>query len=334
MLCLIESLGSRVFFIRTKYYNEMVLDLSHIENLAITGANGFVGRSIVENIATFPAEYLPMKLTLITRSGVNYSIEQRLSERTKFYSQDLCLPWNLPEEFSHLINLAADGTRDPYSDNACSQFEMISENLVRWIERSNTRVKVFHASSGACFGYKPIDARGNQINSKKLFIQNRIKVEESLAKYAKRLDFSLTIGRLFTFSGKNILKNSKYAISDFTLSAVKNGLISVNGDPQTQRSYLHQDSMSEWILRAITTAVPDSFFQIGSNEVVTILQLAEYISHKTGAEVEFSKEPSSGDIYIPDNSDTKTKLGVEEGKNWKEAVLEMIAEARKINNVG
>jgi nucleoside-diphosphate-sugar epimerase len=311
----------------------MMLDLSHIENLAITGANGFVGRSIVENIATFPTEYLPMKLTLVTRGGVNYSIEQRLSERTKFYSQDLCLPWKLPEEFSHLINLAADGTRDPYSDNACSQFEVISENLVRWIERSNTRVKVFHASSGACFGYRPINTGGNQIHSKKSFIQNRIKVEQFLAKYAERLDFSLTIGRLFTFSGKNILKNSKYALSDFILSAVKNGLISVNGDPQTQRSYLHQDSMSEWILRA-TTAVPDSILQIGSNEAVTILQLVEYISQKTGAEVEFSKEPSGGDIYIPDNTDTRIKLGVEEGKNWKEAVLEMIAEARKIYNVG
>jgi len=311
----------------------MMLDLSHIENLAITGANGFVGRSIVENIAKFPTEYLPMKLTLVTRGGVNYSIEQRLSERTKFYSQDLCLPWKLPEEFSHLINLAADGTRDPYSDNACSQFEVISENLVRWIERSNTRVKVFHASSGACFGYRPIDTGSNQIHSKKSFIQNRIKVEESLAKYAERLEFSLTIGRLFTFSGKNILKKSKYALSDFILSAVKNGLISVNGDPQTRRSYLHQDSMSEWILRA-TTAVPDSILQIGSNEAVTILQLAEYISQKTGAEVEFYKEPSGGDIYIPDNTDTRIKLGVEEGKNWKEAVLEMIAEARKIYNVG
>jgi nucleoside-diphosphate-sugar epimerase len=311
----------------------MVLDLSHIENLAITGANGFVGRSIVEKIATFPTEYLPMKLTLVTRGGVNYSIEQRLSKRTKLYSQDLCLPWNLPGEFSHLINLAADGTRDPYSDNACSQFEVISENLVRWIERSNTRVKVFHASSGACFDYRPINTGSNQINSKKSFIQNRIKVEESLSKYAERLDFSLTIGRLFTFSGKNILKNSKYALSDFILSAVKNGLISVNGNPLTQRSYLHQDSMSEWILRA-TTAMPDFILQIGSTEAVTILQLAEYISQKTGAEVEFSKEPSGGDIYIPDNTDTRIKLGVKEGKNWKEAVLEMIAEARKINNVG
>ena len=91
--------------------------------------------------------------------------------------------------------------------------------------------------------------------------------------------------------------------------------------------------MSEWILRA-TTAVPDSILQIGSNEAVTILQLAEYISQKTGAEVEFYKEPSGGDIYIPDNTDTRIKLGVEEGKNWKEAVLEMIAEARKIYNVG
>jgi nucleoside-diphosphate-sugar epimerase len=214
---------------------------------------------------------------------------------------------------------------------ACNQFTTIAENLVKWIRHSNSKLTVFHASSGACFGYRPIDASSNQISSKEKFIQNRIKTEAFLADNAKYLNFSLSIGRLFTFSGKNILSKPQYAVSNFILSAVKTGKISVQGNPQTQRSYLHQDTMSKWILKATTSLEPSPILQIGSNEVVTMKQLAEFVARETNAEIEYSKKPTNGDIYIPDNTETRIKLGVEEGKNWKDAVVEMITEARLLN---
>jgi hypothetical protein len=92
--------------------------------------------------------------------------------------------------------------------------------------------------------------------------------------------------------------------------------------------------MSEWILTALASSEVNSTYQIGSNEAVTIGQLAEFIALETGAEINYSKSPSRGDIYIPDNTETRIKLGVEEGKDWKEAVLEMIARARLLNNAG
>jgi hypothetical protein len=49
-------------------------NLSRIENLAITGADGFVDRSIVEYIATLGTVCLPIKLTLVNRGRTNYSV--------------------------------------------------------------------------------------------------------------------------------------------------------------------------------------------------------------------------------------------------------------------
>ena len=49
-------------------------NLSRIENLAITGADGFAARSIVEYIATFGTVCLPIKLTLVNRGRTNYSV--------------------------------------------------------------------------------------------------------------------------------------------------------------------------------------------------------------------------------------------------------------------
>lgn len=308
-----------------------MLDLSHIKNLAITGANGFVGRSIIENISKLSDQHLPKKLTLITRNGLNYSIGPQLFERTRFIYQDLCQVWEFQDNVTHLVNLAADGTKDSYSNEACSKFTSISENLVQWIKRTNQQITVFHASSGACFGYKPLVPRIHQNNIKANFILNRIEVEDFLLMSSRKIGFNLSIGRLFTFSGSNILSKSQYALSQFIDTATRSRRIIVKGDPETERSYLHQDAMSGWIMKALSVAESDIFLQIGSNEVVTIGELANYIAQETGASIEFAKDPIPGDRYIPENSETMCRLGMGQGKSWRDAVLEMIKEARKTN---
>jgi nucleoside-diphosphate-sugar epimerase len=193
-------------------------------------------------------------------------------------------------------------------------------------------IKIFHASSGACYGYKPLITGSESVDSKRIFIQARIKVEDNLLELSRRQKFSLSIGRLFSFTGNNLMSKNQYAVTAFIKSALSGNRIEVLGDPLTVRSYLHQNSMSEWILTALASSEVNSCYQIGSNEAVTIGQLAEFIALETGAEINYSKSPSRGDIYIPDNTETRIKLGVEEGKGWKEAVLEMIARARLLNN--
>jgi nucleoside-diphosphate-sugar epimerase len=304
-----------------------MMDLSHFDNLAITGANGFVGRSVLEFLGTLAPENLPNQVTLITRQGLDFQLPKNLVEISESTLQDLTLPWQIPGDVSQLLNLAADGSKDPYSEGACIQFEAISRNLVDWAQKSEVPRKIFHASSGACFGQYPIDPNNPPTDSKVLFKKNRVKVEEYLIESSERAGFELSIGRLFSFSGKNLLAKRQYALSSFVHSAVGTGKIIVLGDPLTQRSYLHESSMSEWILKSLVTQESYVDLEIGSNEAVTIGELAEFIAGETNAIVEYSTFPTSGDIYVPNNRDTRIKLGVDEGAHWKEAVVEMISEA-------
>lgn len=310
-----------------------MMDLSNVHNLAITGANGFVGRSIVDLLDSLPQEFLPEHVTLITRKGLNYQIGESLSKKCTQVSQDLTKTWELPQTISHLVNLAADGTSEPYSQQACEHFDVISENLTSWISKSNRDIRVFHASSGACFGFKGLNKNKNIDETKVAFASNRISVENKLVQRSEELGFELSIGRLFSFSGKHILNKRQYAISNFIQAALQTGTINVLGDPLTQRSYLHQTSMSEWILKALVASEQHRDLQIGSNIAVTIRQLAELISLNTTAQISYTTNPKIGDIYIPDNSSTRTKLEVEEGIGWEKAVLEMIADARTMNYV-
>lgn len=309
-----------------------MLNLSEIDNLAITGANGFVGRSIVEKIASLPQENLPKNITLVTRQGLNYQLSENLKGRSSEVTQNLEYSWTIDSKVSHLLNLAADGSKNPYSEKACTQFEKISRNLVDWIGNKNSPTKIFHASTGACFGYKPLgDIRGFD-RSKDLFIKNRISVESYLSDNLKRNETTLSIGRLFSFSGKNILHKSQYAISNFVQSAVNSKKIQILGHPLTERSYLHQDSMSEWILAAVISTESYLDLQVGSNQKITLKQLADFVAENSGASVHYTTNFPPGDRYVANNFETRIKLGVEEGIGWKDAVLEMITEARILNN--
>lgn len=309
-----------------------MLNLQDLESLLITGSNGFVGRSTVEYLGKLDKSLLPNEVILVTRQGLNYEIPENLFPRTRVIKQDLLNDWKFEAQPSHIINLAADGSRAPYSKESSDSYVLLNRNLINWISRQEKSIKIFHASSGACFGHKPLTPGIQPADTKNGFINSRLKVEEILLEFSCQQGIALSIGRLFSFTGNNLLSKNHYAVTTFIKSALSGNKIEVLGDPLTVRSYLHQDSMANWILEASTTVKSHTNLQIGSNEEVTIEQLAEFIAQKTDSEVVYSKVAEPGDIYIPDNTETRIKLNVEEGKGWKEATLEMIAEARFLKN--
>ncbi len=310
------------------------MNLNFISNLVITGANGFVGKSVVDYLSTLDYSALPQRISLVTRDGLRYRVPLSLEDRISVLNQDLTDEWKLPRTTSHILNFAADGSLAPYSESSCLRYLEINKNLISWIRNQTAGVSVFHASTGACFGEVPLLGETKQQDQKEYFRRNRLEVESLLSEQADLLGFDLRMGRLYSFSGKNILQKKQYAISTFISSSIESKTIKLFGDSRTQRSYLHQDAMSEWILQALTSSKPYRDLQIGSNHSIEMGELAEFVAEKTNANILYPINPEPGDIYIPNNLDTRTKLGVSEGINWKDAVIEMIAEARVLLDVG
>ena len=301
-----------------------MINLSAVESLLITGTNGFVGRSIIDQISKVDSQQLPNELLLVTREGLDFELPLNLRGVTTVLDQDLTQKWKFDKRVSHVINLAADGSKYPYSTAANDTFTSIVTNLVRWISTFQKSPRIFHASSGACSGFRPIRNSSEASNTKSSFSQNRLEAELILKKASSDFGFELSIGRLFTFSGVHLLKKGQYAISDFIKSAIATKAIKISGDPNTVRSYLHQDAMANWILQALVCKQPHTNLEIGSSEMVTLRELAEFIAQETSAVISFPTEPHHGDVYLPNNQETKDKLGVIEGVNWKIAVQEMI----------
>jgi nucleoside-diphosphate-sugar epimerase len=305
-----------------------MLNFNKVDSLLITGSNGFVGQAIIEKLGSLERENLPSEIVLVTRNGLNVNLPLSLRDITCVVSQDLTKPWNIPYQSSHVINLAADGSHAPYSKEASDSFILIGRNFINWLKNLDYQVNAFHASSGACFDY--VDSNTSQYlsNGKAGFIHGRIQVEEELTRESSNSDFRLSIGRLFTFSGNLLLQKNQYAITEFIKSGLFESHIKVNGNAETVRSYLHQDSMAHWILCATIDPVGLNPLQIGSSEPVTIKQLAEFVAEKTAAKVTYAPTSQAPDIYLPNNEETRSSLGVDEGTSWKIAVQDMIDNVR------
>ena len=312
--------------------------MTSIDNLVITGSNGFVGQSLLSYIASLSFDEQPRKIITLNRVDLSKEVLSKYPNiNIEYRITDLSQPWKFEISNACLINLAADGSANAYSDNASKLFTTIGNYCAEWIQQ-NIPDKVFHASSGASYGVVPLvtrdDAKENveTLATKETFIKSRLTVENILTKVAEKENTKIIIGRLFSFVGPNILKKPQYALSSFIHGAIKNKKITVIGNPNTVRSYLHETDMSNWIFRSFQEENPITVLSIGSSIKVRISELAEFIAAKTGAEVEYINPNAPGDIYIADNVSTLESLGVTETKKWQDGVIECIEIAKELKN--
>ena len=170
-------------------------------------------------------------------------------------------------------------------------FKRIGNNLIDWIIMNSPK-NVFHASSGACAGIKLVEdwnytevQRMNFIGRKSAFIESRKEVENSLLCLRTISSTKVAIGRLFSFIGPELIKKKQYAISQFLSHAIAKETLVVKGNPNTVRSYLHEDEMSDWILKTVFAGVSGEVLDIGSSAPVSLGELPHETSSLTGVGV-------------------------------------------------
>ena len=297
------------------------------ESLLITGANGFVGQSVLDQIVSLPEGQRPRGITVATRREfpkINWFISQGLNINSVI--ADLIEPWKFNRDFSHVIQLAADGSSNAYSDASSRDFVKISEQLIQWCQLSKNPIEVFHASSGACFGYQALNkVQSSPIDwNKENFVNGRLQAERMLKDAQDDGNLNLRIGRLYSFLGRHIATKTQYAAPSFAIMAKRDGVVRITGNPATVRSYLDASDMSDWILKSLINANCKNPLSIGSSTEVTILELAHEIARLIGVEVKIESNSTQPDRYVADNEETKVTLGVQETKTWKESVLEFI----------
>ena len=295
--------------------------MNTVKNLLITGSNGFVGQSFLNYLEKVSADYLPEKIILVNRSEV-VPISNTIRNRIEIISikADLSQKWEFKVDASHVLNLAGDGSGNAYTDRAAQSFIKICENLAAWAASSKPKV-IVHASSGACF-YS--GSKNENFLSKANLIFSRLEGEKILDRLNNEHKIRVVAARLFTFIGPNMLAKQQYAASMFIRDSMLNKIVNVAGNPNTIRSYMHESTMSNWLANCMMNKKIHGVVTIGSSKPVTILELAEFISYKTKAKIVIGNSEMEPSVYLPNNENSFKVLGLSEGPNWQDSVMECI----------
>lgn len=300
--------------------------------LLLTGGTGFVGRSFLRMVLreqTEP-EYIWIKITVMSRSPERFKEKYPEFDNLPwlgFCEGDVMKPSSFPKyiEFTHCMHAATDSAnRDEYTNlDRHEQIVLGTRNMLSYSVQNNIGKFAF-ISSGAAYGrnsgadklHEKISIASESLQTNNAYAVAKYEAEHLCALYGEAYGIEYVIARCFSFIGPDLLGNSNFAIVNFIFDALQNEAIIVKGDGLAQRTYLYQDDMALWLKIILLQGVSGQAYNVGSDEVVSISELAHMVRDLISPEKPVKvlgkneRKKSKVDRYVPDISKAKFELGL------------------------
>ncbi len=284
------------------------------KNIFLTGGTGFFGKSILDYFRRYPVPEL--KLTILARHPDSFQRdfpELCTLPGLRFLCGDV-RSFEFPKEkFDYIIHAATPAvtTLPPGEMNS-----IVVDGTKRALEFSGHcgASRFMLTSSGAVYGIQPPDLEliPEDFPCKPV-------TEYGIAKLAAEkmcIDSGqyVLLPRCFAFIGRYIPRDIHYAAGNFMRDCELNQPIIIQGNGRTIRSYMHADDLVEWLFTLLLSGRSGVPYNIGSENAVSIRELAELISAAYGGEREIRTlgTPSSAPPprYVPSTLRIRQELGV------------------------
>lgn len=302
-------------------------------SLFISGGTGWFGRWLLEAIA-FANARLDAGITVMALSR-NPSAFARLAPHLannsaiRFHRGDV-RDFDFPDQyFSHFIHAATTSAHETFQGEApLDKFDTLVAGSRRVLDFA-AKVQPAHflfTSSGAAYGPSSLGRpwceedllAPDTTDHLSALGQAKRSAEFLCSAYAHQHGWSLTIARCFAFVGPFMPLDIHYAIGNFMRCAQKNEPIIINGDGSPVRSYLYMADLVVWLLAALQRKGAPTIFNVGSDEAVTIAELAgrvrDWVNPASEINILGRDNASIGNparnLYVPDIRRAKECLGL------------------------
>lgn len=277
-----------------------------MKTLTIVGASGFLGRSILDYAKDKKLlKWKINKIISISRRRI-YEKNQK-SLYLRYITGDIKKLKKLPK--TDYIIYAVNSSNNKNDKNALKNFIYLLKKLPK-------KTKILFTSSGAVYG---------KIKSKKKYSKSKILTETEFKKLGKK-GYKVSIARLFTFIGKRILTEKKYAISDFIKAGRFHKKIVVKSKFKVYRSYMHSYDMVKWLLTILVNSnIKCPIYNVGSNENISLQNLAKIIGDIFNKPVEIKKISSKKiERYVPSIKKAQKELKLKINYNLRTSLYSII----------
>lgn len=249
-----------------------------------------------------------------------------LSSAVILHSADIGNVKELPDA-NYIIHAAASTDARAYlnrPDVEKNNIQAATYNFCRLIANGSTsRAKILYVSSGAVYGYQSpsikfltedlrVSSFGNLADGKRDYAFAKKDAENEVLRLRNK-NIDISIARCFAFVGPWLPRTQHFAIGNFIQDGLLGKNINIKANFPVIRSYMHSDDLVVWLMTICDSANPSCpIFNVGSDEEVTINQIAEIIAKEFNVNVCRSQEAQSGKIdrYIPSIKRAKSLLGL------------------------
>lgn len=309
-----------------------------MRRLLITGGTGFVGSCMLRLIAELRPE---VEVVVSSRSTNLLSFGNHLL-------WDATQPAPLLDPVDTIIHAATSASAELNSNNPSEMYRAnvrAMANVIELAQRFREPPTILFTSSGAVYGEMPrgverfpegYNGMASFIGPGSAYAEGKRDAELLLADATQRGLCVGVVARLFAFSGIGLPLNRHFAIGNFVRDAIQRRSIIITGDGTPVRSYLDGRDLAQWILRAVECEAPYFPYHFGSEEDISIRDLADLVAGRAaevlgvGVAVRILGEFRSTDgvsRYVPETSLTRQWLGVSQSVSLSDSVDQMLAYA-------
>ncbi len=305
----------------------------------ITGGTGFIGSWLLEALRHADLRLgLGLRAVVLTRRPAAFA---RKAPHLAGYSGFTfvvgdVIDFPFPDgAFSHLIHAATEASADLNQNNPRRMFDTVVAGTRQALDFAVEKevVRTLYLSSGAVYGQQPWEmvrvsenwlGAPDPTDPRNAYAEGKRAAEMLCAIYAKQSGTQISIARIFALLGPHFPLEIHFAAGNFIRDALAGRPVVIHGNGTPCRSYLYASDLTVWLLHMLVRAEAGKAYNVGSDESVSIRDLAERIARLLGdGRVEIRGAPDIGwnpGRYVPDTSLACRELGLYKSVPLDEAI--------------
>ena len=178
-------------------------------------------------------------------------------------------------------------------------------------------------SSGAVYGRQPPDLSHvpeefsggpDPLRPASAYAEGKRAAEHLCALFAHARGLRAVVSRGFAFVGPHLPLDAHFAAGNFLRDGLAGNPVRVGGDGTPVRSYLYAADLAAWLWTLLARGEAGRAYNTGSEEAVSVRELAGRVGRRCGVGVEVAREPTPGvpaERYVPSARRAKSELGLE-----------------------
>ena len=285
-----------------------------MKRIFITGGTGFFGKSMLDYRLHHPDwDWAKAEWVILSRSPEKFATEHpQLANQAgvSFVSgdvRDFAFP---ADSFDAIIHAATSAVTTLSDAEMTSVIVEGARHVVDFAKFARCKTILF-TSSGAVYGPRTDAAHEDDAcHPTTAYGKGKLAVERLLVDSG----LDVKIARCFAFVGPYLNRKIHYAIGNFIQACLDGAPIVINGDGTPLRSYLYADDLVEWLFSILERGAAGRPYNVGSDEGLSILALAEKVRAALGAQskINIAGMPSGAlpSVYVPCVCRVQRELGV------------------------